>query len=87
LFLNPDAVLKPGFFKTAIAFMADAANARVGIVGPAIENDDGTVAETCSNLPGPFTLIARSIGLDRGFLAAQHHAQGGHVGQVIGAVL
>jgi len=87
LFLNPDALVKPDYFRKTIAFMDDPANARVGIVGPAIEKDDGAIAQTCSPLPSVSTLLTRSIGLSRGFHPAKAHAQSGTVGQVMGAVL
>jgi GT2 family glycosyltransferase len=87
LFLNPDALVRPGYFSTMIAFMDDPANAKVGIAGPAIEKEDGAIAQTCSPLPDMPALLTRSIGLSRGFLSAQAHARSGAVGQVMGAVL
>lgn len=92
LFLNPDAVLKPGYFKTCVAFMRDPANAGVGIVGPAIEGPDGRRAATSSPLPGAARLLAQTMGLARVFLPPDRHAHenSGHnsrVGQVMGAVL
>lgn len=84
LFLNPDAVLKPGYFKTATKFMDDPENAAVGIVGPGIETEDGSLTETCSPLPSVPGLLARSVGLTTGFHAA---CASGPVGQVMGAVL
>ncbi len=87
LFLNPDAALKPGYFLAVTAFMNDPANAEVGILGPAIERDDGAVSATSSPLPGFLDLMARTFGLSRGFLPAARHARSGPVGQVMGAVL
>lgn len=83
LFLNPDARLKPGYFKTTTAFMDAGANRDVGIVGPAIENEQGRVVDTCSPLPSISGLLARSVGLTSGF----HVSADGPVGQVMGAVL
>ncbi len=87
LFLNPDAVLKPGYFHTVAAFMNDPANDKVGILGPAIEREDGVVSETSSALPSFVSLMTRTFGLSRGFLPAAAHAHSGAVGQVMGAVL
>ncbi len=87
LFLNPDALVKPGYFRTMIAFMDDPANARIGVVGPAIEKEGGAIAQTCSPLPSVPALLTRSIGLSQGFLSAQAHTHSGAVGQVMGAVL
>ena len=87
LFLNPDALLKAGYFKAATTFMDDPSHADVGILGPAIENENGAVTRTCSPLPGMAALIARSLGLTQGFLSARAHATSRRVGQVMGAVL
>jgi GT2 family glycosyltransferase len=87
LFLNPDAMPKPGCLRAMTDFMDDPANARVGIAGPAIEDETGVVARTSSSLPGFFGLLARSLGLGRGFLAARDHERSGPVGQVMGAVM
>lgn len=87
LFLNPDAILKPGYFRTALAFMNDPANTKIGILGPAIECEDGAVSETSSSLPSFASLIMRTIGLSRAFLPAGGHLHSGPVGQVMGAVL
>ncbi len=86
LFLNPDALLKPGYFKATVAFM-DGDTAGVGIIGPAIENESGVVTRTCAPLPGMTALIARTLGLTQGFLPARDHAASGRVGQVMGAAL
>ncbi len=87
LFLNPDALLHPGYFKHVVAFMAEPANADIGILGPAIEGNDGRIAETCAPLPTRINLATRTLGLTRGFLPADDHARSGSVGQVMGAVL
>jgi GT2 family glycosyltransferase len=87
LFLNPDALVKPGYFRSAITFMENPANNKVGILGPAIEREDGTVSETSSPLPTFANLMARTVGLSRGFLHADKHAHSGPVGQVMGAAL
>lgn len=87
LFLNPDALILPGYFKAAAAFMNNSANASVGILGPAIENATGAVSQTCSPLPSVAGLLARTLGLTQGFLPAADHAHGGPVGQVMGAAL
>lgn len=87
LFLNPDAVLKPGYFQAVISFMNDPANGKVGILGPAIEREDGMVSETSSSLPSFANLMTRTVGLSRGFLPAAQHTRSGAVDQVMGAVL
>jgi GT2 family glycosyltransferase len=87
LFLNPDAILKPGYFQAALAFMNDASNTSVGILGPAIEHEDGTVSETSASLPSLATLITRTVGVTRAFLPARRHLHSGLVGQVMGAAL
>ncbi|MGE3476980.1 MAG: glycosyltransferase family 2 protein [Rhodospirillaceae bacterium] len=87
LFLNPDAVLKPGYFQAAAAFMNDPANRQVGILGPAIEREDGAVSETSADLPSFASLMTRTLGLSRAFLPAGRHARSGPVGQVMGAAL
>lgn len=87
LFLNPDARLKAGALRAMVAFMDEPTNAGVGIVGPAIENEEGAVEATCSHLPTIAELMARSVGLTRGFLPVAQHEKSGAVGQVIGAVL
>jgi len=87
LFLNPDAVLRPGYFRECLAFLNDAAHHTVGIVGPAIENADGGLARTSSALPEAWGLIARVFGASNAFLPAGRHLAAGPVGQVMGAVL
>ena len=87
LFLNPDALILPGYFRAATAFMNTPANAGIGILGPAIENETGAVSQTCSPLPSVAGLLARTLGLTQGFLPAADHAQPGTVGQVMGAAL
>lgn len=87
LFLNPDATLKPGALKALSAFLTNPQNARMGIVGPAIENEAGGIARTSSALPSVIGLLRRTLGLSDGFLSARDHAASGPVGQIMGAVL
>jgi len=53
LFLNPDAILKPG----AIEHMAEFLDAHpdVGIVGPRVLNSDGTIQMSCRRFPTLWT--------------------------------
>jgi len=91
LFLNPDAALYADTLPRALAFMQDAANARVGICGVQLLDESGRVARSCARLPSVSGLVAQSVGLDRVFPRLGHfmvewdHAQTREVEQVIGA--
>ena len=94
LFLNPDAALEPGALRPCRDFLADPANAAVGIVGPEIVDASGAFEPSCSPLPTPRDLLWRTLGLHllfpkRGYpyLSAAAHAHSGPVGQVMGAAL
>lgn len=85
LFLNPDTILHPGYFRSCIAFMRTAGHEDIGILGPAIEAPDGELTPTCADLPTPARLLARSLG-GAAFRSLRAHAASGPVGQVMGAV-
>lgn len=91
LFLNPDAFLLAGSLETPLAFLSRPENATVGIVGIALENEDGSVQLTCSYSPSPLRLIARALGLDLAFpgtsmrMTGWDHSKSRKVDQVIGA--
>ncbi|ADE84846.1 glycosyltransferase [Rhodobacter capsulatus] len=91
LFLNPDAWLQPGSLSVPLDFMARPENDRVGIVGIALTDADGTVQRSCARFPTPPGLVATSLGLKRLFPALgthMHdwdHATSREVPHVIGA--
>lgn len=85
LFLNPDTILHPGYFKSCIAFMRAAGHETIGVLGPAIEAPSGELTPTCAPLPTPARLLARSLGT-AAFLPLRAHAISRPVGQVMGAV-
>ncbi|WP_426258818.1 glycosyltransferase family 2 protein [Sphingomonas sp. DC1600-2] len=63
LFLNPDAALLPETLSTAIGFMERPENARVGVCGIKLIEDDGTVQRHCANFPTPGMFLAAASGL------------------------
>jgi hypothetical protein len=66
LLLNPDAVVGEGAVDRCVAFLD--AHSDVGIVGPRIENPDGTLQRACRrSLPTPTVSLFRLGGLDRLF--------------------
>jgi len=65
LFLNPDARLQPNSLTVPLAFLANPAQADVGICGIQLLNDDGNVTRHCSRLPTAGVLVSQSLGLDR----------------------
>lgn len=91
LFLNPDTLLGEGALDVLIGAMEE--DPRLGIAGPRLEHEDGTLALSCVRFPTAAAMVARSIGLDRiapavfkpHFLAADEHATARAVDQVMGA--
>ena len=65
LFLNPDTRLRPDALSRAVGFLERPENGAVGIVGIALEDEEGRTARRCSRFPTPRNLTARSFGLDR----------------------
>ena len=66
LILNPDTIVVRGFFKTIIEFMEQ--NLNVGVIGPKILNQDGSVQASARSFPSPFTaFFGRSSFLSKWF--------------------
>jgi GT2 family glycosyltransferase len=61
MLLNPDAALEPGALAALAAVMA--AQPRAGVVGAALENDDGTVRPAAFRFPDPMREFARDCGI------------------------
>lgn len=53
--LNPDCIVKQGLFKLSLDFFRD--HPDVGVLGPKILNDDGTVQGSARSFPTPLTSI------------------------------
>lgn len=91
LFLNPDATLLPGCMSACMGFMREPSHRRVGIVGPAIQRDDGQITPSCSPLPTFTRLAGRALGLHRlGWRTSYLFyapRESGTVGQVMGAAM
>jgi GT2 family glycosyltransferase len=93
LFLNPDTRVAPTALDEALAFMDDARNATVGILGVQMVNDAGDIARSCSRTPTPGPTLARLLFLDwlfprlvpPHFLTEWDHRDSRDVEQVIGA--
>ena len=93
LILNPDTRLKAGCLSACLALLRTTAN--VGIVGPELQNHSGEPLASCSPLPTPFDLLARTAGLhvlrkgqsNYPFLSPAAHNASGYVGQIMGAVM
>ena len=91
LFLNPDAALDVGTLPSLLAFMDEPANARVGIFGVLLRDEERRVARSCSRFPTSGRLLARAVGLDRLFpslgcaMSELAHDATRDVDQVIGA--
>ena len=94
LFLNPDTRLSPSSLTTAIAFMEEPQNQRIGICGAPLL-DNSSQPSTCSaSFPSPLSMCIESCGLSRLFGtqrfaaysdAARPHGNHLIVDQVIGA--
>ncbi|MBW2082870.1 MAG: glycosyltransferase [Deltaproteobacteria bacterium] len=66
LLINPDSLVRPGFFEQAISFMEG--NPSVGILGPMIMNVDGSIQGSARSFPTPLTAwFGRSSLLSRLF--------------------
>jgi N-acetylglucosaminyl-diphospho-decaprenol L-rhamnosyltransferase len=89
LFLNPDTRLYPGSLAPALAALDSSSN--IGIVGAALEDEQGRVARSCARFPRAHHFLCHAIGLDRlwpragHFMAEWDHARTRCVDQVIGA--
>jgi GT2 family glycosyltransferase len=59
LLLNPDSLVAKGFFEVTLKYME--ANREVGVLGPGILNDDGSIQGSARSFPNPLTgLFGRS---------------------------
>jgi N-acetylglucosaminyl-diphospho-decaprenol L-rhamnosyltransferase len=63
LFLNPDAALLPKTLSVAVDFMERPENARIGVCGAKLIEEDGTVQRHCARLPTLVTFLAAASGL------------------------
>ncbi|WP_448207496.1 glycosyltransferase family 2 protein [Azospirillum sp. sgz302134] len=95
LFLNPDTRLSARSLAPALAFLADPANARVGVLGIRLVDEAGRTQRSCARAPTPGRLLAQAVGLDRlcpgvfppHFMTEWDHADTRPVDQVMGAFL
>lgn len=91
LFLNPDAVLFADTLPTALAYMEDPVNVKVGICGVQLLDEAAHVARHCARFPSALGFVAHAIGVDRfipllGHVMAEwDHAETRQVDHVIGA--
>ncbi len=93
LFLNPDAALLQDTLKTALDFLDRPENAKIGVCGIKLIEEDGSVQRHCARLPSFGVFLAAASGLsalfprhmpalhDRGF----DHLTNREVDHVIGA--
>lgn len=91
LFLNPDAALYKDTLATTLAFMERSENAKVGICGVRLVNENGHIARSCARFPTALGFVAMTMGLDRivpklGHIMSEwDHASTRQVSHVIGA--
>ncbi|MGZ5818755.1 MAG: glycosyltransferase family 2 protein [Burkholderiaceae bacterium] len=91
LFLNPDARLYPDSLAGVFGFMQKPENAKVGICGVQLVDEDGNIARSCARFPSASGFVAHAIGLDRiiptfgHFMSEWDHATTRQVDHVIGA--
>lgn len=60
LVLNSDALVRPGFFDAILA--AAEAHPKAGLIAPQLEDEDGTVQESCFRIAGPTSEFIRGAG-------------------------
>lgn len=60
LILNSDALLRPGFFDAILA--AAEASPEAGLIAPQLEDEDGTVQESCFRIASPASEFIRGAG-------------------------
>lgn len=91
LFLNPDARLFADSLDKALDFMQRTENAKVGICGVQLVDEDGHIARSCARFPSAGGFVAHATGLDRivptlgHFMSEWDHATTRQVDHVIGA--
>jgi len=67
LFLNPDTVLRPDTLDKALSRALLPEQARVGIWGIALRDENDRLACTCANFPRPAIIYSEILGLNRLF--------------------
>lgn len=93
LFLNPDVRLFENSLSIPVGYMDTPENARTGVCGIQLIEDDGHISRTCTRFPRPKHFFARATGLDRilprlfksHFMTEWDHAVSRRVDHVIGA--
>jgi len=65
LFLNPDTRLEADSLSVPLAFMAQPENAKVGICGIQLVDEQGTVSRTCAKYPTLGRLVCSALGVDK----------------------
>lgn len=95
LFLNPDARVERNTIAQADAFLAEPANAAVGILGIRLLDDEGNTSRSCARRPTVAAMLLRTMFLDRlfpnlvppHFMSEWNHLDTRAVDQVMGAFL
>ncbi|WP_454021127.1 glycosyltransferase family 2 protein [Azospirillum sp. Marseille-Q6669] len=95
LFLNPDTRLSDRSLAPALAFLAEPAQARTGILGIRLVDEAGRTQRSCARAPTPGRILAQAMGLDRlapslfppHFMTEWDHLDSRPVDQVMGAFL
>ena len=93
LFLNPDVCLLSASLIEPVAFMEKPENAKVGICGIQLLDEQGQISRTCSGFPTAFTHFSQMLGFDRLFpklfpghlLKRSDHGPSKDVNHVMGA--
>jgi len=93
LFLNPDTKLFPESLSIPIRFMEQPENAKIGICGIQLVDDQGEVARTCARFPAPGMFFTKMLGLNMLFpryfpsyiMSEWDHEETCEVDQVMGA--
>lgn len=91
LFLNPDAALFEETLPKVLAFMEAPENAKVGICGVQLIEEDGQIARSCARFPTVSRLVSRAVGFSKILpksamaMTEWHHNAIKQVDQVIGA--
>ncbi len=95
LFLNPDTEVNAGSLAPVLAWAARPENARVGVAGIRLTDEDGRTQRCCARAPTPWRLLGQALGLDRlipavfppHFMTEWDHGDDREVDQVMGAFL
>jgi hypothetical protein len=91
LFLNPDTRIYPDTLKNVLSFMRDEENAKVGLCGVQLFNEEGKIARSSSRFPSLSGILSQSIGLNKIFpslgdpMYEWDHCSTKTVDQIIGA--